>query len=162
MNILTGLQWLVNGAQPGDCLVVLFCGYGAQHPQSPGSDAHEAYIVPSDFAADLPADFFQQDPLANSSPTNASTAIVNAGTKEKGYRLVSLLELNRVVAQLPARCSLTMVLDCSYPLVPGVNPTQNLPSTFPRVERGRVDYKKLHDFVSRPRFLELPPLPMHP
>merc|ERR1712039_14133 len=53
------------------------------------------------------------------------------------------------------------VLDCSYPLVPGVNPTQNLPSTFPSVPRGRVDYRKLHDFVSRPRFLELPPLPIH-
>merc|ERR1740138_1081923 len=64
-NILSGLQWLVEGAQPGDCLVLLFCGYGAQHPQTPGSDAYEAYLVPSDFAADLPPDFFSHAGNAN-------------------------------------------------------------------------------------------------
>jgi len=30
--------------------------------------------------------------------------------------------------------------------------------SFSKVERGRVDYRKLQDFVSRPRFIELAPL----
>jgi len=59
-NILAGLQWLTADAQPGDRLLFIFCGYGAQHPRTPGSDQYEGYIVPVDFAADLPANFFEQ------------------------------------------------------------------------------------------------------
>ena len=70
----------------------------------------------------------------------------------KGYRLLPLMELNRLAAQLPAGSKLTMILDCSYPLVPNLGPANNLAPTFPKVSRGRVDYSKLHDFVSRPRF----------
>jgi len=158
-NILAGLQWLVKGAQPGDCLVLLFCGYGAQHPQAPGSDAYEAYLVPADFSADLPPGAFDRagrGPAATPEPkAHAAQDAASAG-----YRLVSLLELNRFVAQLPAKASLTMILDCSYPVVPGLSPANNQPVAFPKVQRGRVDYRKLHDFVSRPRFLELPPLPV--
>merc|ERR1719191_193697 len=121
-NILSGLQWLVEGAQPGDCLVLLFCGYGAQHPQTPGSDAYEAYLVPSDFAVDLPPDYFSAPPTGAS--TQQQDWVARCGNK--GYRLLSLLEINRVVAQLPAKACLTMIMDCSYPIVPGLNPTQNL------------------------------------
>ncbi|CAE8607980.1 unnamed protein product, partial [Polarella glacialis] len=81
-------------------------------------------------------------------------------TAGASYRLISFLELNHFIAQVPAGACLTAILDCSYPVVPGVSPQQNLPPSFKRVSRGRVDYRKLHDFVSRPRFLELPPLPV--
>lgn len=166
-NIVAGLQWLVSGAQPGDCLFFLFCGYGAQHPRSPGSAEHEAYLVPSDFAADAPEGFsaaLQQDhsaptsPISSHSPSPVTTLSAQGGGTCKGYRLVSLLEVNRLLAQLPARSCLTMVLDCSYPAALGLNPVQT--PSFPRVVRGRVDYRKVRDYVTRPRFLELPALPV--
>jgi len=148
-NITAGLQWLVRGAQPGDCLFLLFCGFGAQHPQSPGSDVQEAYLVPSDFAADVPPELLAVVPEETAPP---ATRPRSQQADSKGYRLLPLMELNRLAAQLPAGSKLTMILDCSYPLVPNLGPANNLAPTFPKVPRGRVDYGKLHDFVSRPRF----------
>lgn len=156
-NILGGLQWLTMGCQPGDSLIFFFAGYGAQHPQSPGSELHEAYLVPSDFATDLPADFF--DRSTGALPTPASEVSEPVRTTS-GYRLISMLEINRTFAQLPAGARVTIILDCSYPAIPGVGPSHHQAIAFPKVKRGRVDYRKLHDFVSRPRFLELPPLPV--
>jgi len=156
-KIIAGLQWLVRGVQPGDCLFLLFCGFGAQHPQSPGSDMQEAYLVPSDFSADVPPE------LLTAMPEDATPPAPRPRSQQadsKGYRLLPLMELNRLAAQLPAGSKLTMILDCSYPVVPNLGPANNLAPTFPKVSRGRVDYSKLHDFVSRPRFLELPPLPV--
>lgn len=167
-NILTQFQWLMEGAQPGDSLVLLFCGYGAQHPREPGSKEQEAYLVPSDFAADVPQELLG---MADASRTasrpdtpsgTSSTSFVVSGKAAvpARYRLISLLEVNRFMAQIPAGATLTTILDCAYPAVPGIGPSFNLPPTFQKISRGRVDYRKLHDFVSRPRFLELPPLPV--
>mmetsp|Transcript_92273 Transcript_92273/g.287188 ORF Transcript_92273/g.287188 Transcript_92273/m.287188 type:complete len:322 (+) Transcript_92273:1-966(+) len=144
-NIAAGLEWLVADARPGDGLLLLFCGFGAQHPSAPGAEAHEAYLVPADFAADLPGGL---PPGPEARPAC-----------ERGYRLVPLLELSHAAARLPAGSRLTVLLDCAYPLLPGLGP-EGPAASFPRVPRGRVDYRKLQDFVSRPRFLELPPLPV--
>jgi len=152
-NITAGLQWLVQGAKPGDCLFLLFSGFGAQHPQSPGSDVQEAFLVPSDFAVDVPPDLLTAMPEDAALPRPR-----NQQAEPMGYRLLPLAELTRAAAQLPTGSKLTMILDCSYPVVPNLGPANNLAPTFPKVSRGRVDYSKLHDFVSRPRFLELPPL----
>eukprot|EP00931_Biecheleriopsis_adriatica_P051336 TRINITY_DN29763_c0_g1_i1.p1 TRINITY_DN29763_c0_g1~~TRINITY_DN29763_c0_g1_i1.p1 ORF type:complete len:1315 (+),score=349.39 TRINITY_DN29763_c0_g1_i1:56-3946(+) len=171
-NILTNFQWLFEGAQPGDSLILLFCGYGTQHPKEPGSKEYEGYLVPCDFAADMPEDYLLQQqaitpsmtPSAAGTPAGSYVApplsMTMKARPEGSYRLVSLLELNRFISQVPAGASVTTILDCSYPVVPGVGPANNLPASFSKVSRGRVDYRKLHDFVSRPRFLELPPLPV--
>eukprot|EP00930_Biecheleria_cincta_P044625 TRINITY_DN3071_c0_g1_i1.p1 TRINITY_DN3071_c0_g1~~TRINITY_DN3071_c0_g1_i1.p1 ORF type:complete len:1452 (-),score=362.49 TRINITY_DN3071_c0_g1_i1:44-4399(-) len=173
-NILTQLQWLMEGAQPGDSLVLLFCGYGAQHPREPGSKEQEAYLVPSDFAADVPPEFLGMPdgsaatanrPFPAGSPSGSPSAsfVASSGkapTASARYRLISLLEVKHFMAQIPQGATLTTILDCAYPAVPGIGPSYNLPPTFQKVSRGRVDYRKLHDFVSRPRFLELPPLPV--
>lgn len=152
-NILAGVEWLLEGAHTGDCLVFAYCGFGAQHPQGPGSELQESYLVPCDFAADLPKAF-----QVSLQDTMQSPAIPES--LSKGYRLVPLLELSNLIAWLPKGVALTMVLDCAYPVVPGIGPEATSPATFPKVKRGRVDYAKLHDFVSRPRFLELPALPI--
>jgi len=170
-NIQAGLQWLVAGAQPGDNLLLVFAGYGAQHPREPGSDQHEAYLVPSDFAADLPADFFSS--AGGRSMLDGSTRTVSSGQGSgsgtgavyndaggKGYRLVPMLEVNDHISRVPPQARVTIIMDCCYSVVPGVAPQSNFPPTFARVERGRVDYAKLRDFISRPRFLELPVLPL--
>lgn len=171
-NILTQLQWLMEGAQPGDSLVLLFCGYGAQHPREHGSREQEAYLVPCDFAADVPPELLGMPdgsatasrPSPADTPLGSPTASFVASGKAPAagarYRLISLLEVNRFMAQIPPGATLTTILDCAYPVVPGIGPSYNLPPTFQKVSRGRVDYRKLHDFVSRPRFLELPPLPV--
>jgi len=148
-NIQAGLNWLFADAQPGDNLLFIFCGYGAQQPRMPGSDQHEGYLVPVDFAADLPVDFF--DNSAN------HTA---AGSFGAGYRLVPMLELSEHISRLPEGCQMTVMMDCCYSVLPGISPSSSSTATFSKVNRGKVDYKKLRDFISRPRFLELPPLPV--
>jgi len=151
-NIQAGLQWLVGGAQPGDTLLFIFCGYGAQHPSEPQCDEHEGYLVPVDFAEDLPADFF--DSATNrSQPTSPSTSC-------KGYRLIPMLEVSGYISQLPPMCRMSVMLDCCYSAMPGAGINTFAPATFPKVKRGNVDYQKLRDFISRPRFLELPVLPV--
>jgi len=52
------------------------------------------------------------------------------------------------------------MMDCCYASIPGINPSSGSPWTFAKVNRGQVDYSKLRDFISRPRFLELPILPV--
>jgi len=153
-NIVFGINWLLADAQVGDCLVLAFCGFGAQHPESPGSDAHESHLVPCDFAADLPDEFRQSLQDARNPP-------VAPEGLSSGYRLLPLDEVYRMMARLPAGVAVTMVLDCAYAIVPRISPA-DVVNTFPKVMRGRVDYAKLQDFVSRPRFLELPPLPISP
>merc|ERR1712242_241262 len=54
----------------------------------------------------------------------------------------------------------SIVLDCCYSCIPSVSPTSNFSGNFPKVSWGQVDYKRLRDFISRPRFLELPILPV--
>merc|ERR1719491_2152446 len=95
-NILAGLQWLTQGAQPGDNLLFIFCGYGAQHPRTPGSDQYEGYLVPVDFAAELPPDFFENQP--NADQTQEGVAPLNTGA---GYRLIPLVELSDNIHRLP-------------------------------------------------------------
>eukprot|EP00434_Breviolum_minutum_P045142 symbB.v1.2.040409.t1/scaffold7209.1/size12641/2 len=53
------LGWLISTAQPGDHLLLAFSGYGCQHPRSAGSEKCESYLVPSDFADELPKGFFK-------------------------------------------------------------------------------------------------------
>lgn len=188
-NIIAGLKWLVEGAQPGDTLFFYFSGYGAQHPQSPkgSADQCEAYLVPTDFGADVPRDFFQADgttrgastagsgglqkstswlgSLTNrvfrsSSTGQPSSAGGTGGYVVGGYRLIPLTELNVLACQLPPGCRLTVVIDACYPIIPNISQVSNQSASFKKVERGRVDYTKLRDFISRPRFLELPVLPV--
>jgi hypothetical protein len=158
-NILAGLQWLIAGARPGDNLLFVFSGYGAQHPRTPSrtDTSCEGYLVASDFAEDLPTDFFAKPPPEVPLRLAANGEVEEVGP---GYRLVSLLELNDHVVRLPPGCRLTIVLDCCYSVCPSISPASNFAPTFPKVERGRVDYGKLRDFISRPRFLELPVLPV--
>merc|ERR1719446_1984662 len=51
-------------------------------------------------------------------------------------------------------------MDCCYASIPGISSSSGTPWTFSKVNRGQVDYSKLRDFISRPRFLELPVLPV--
>lgn len=166
-NIMQGLQWLVEGAQPGDILTFVFSGYGAQHPRAPGAAECEAYLVPRDFAADCPADHFAKAEDTGRSASSAQSWLGNISGRLLGersaaasYRLISMAELQELSCRLPAGCRLTLVLDCCYASLPSISPSAITSSTFRKVDRGHVDYGKLRDFLSRPRFLELPVLPV--
>jgi len=179
-NILASLEWLVADAHPGDQLLLVFCGHGAQHPRSPGSEKCESYLVPSDFAEDLPSGFFEalrsssQAPMAMDTTAPyaggtlppeelqryAAAAQKALGGSRSGYRLVSMLEVHDFISRLPKRCCVTVMFDACYAILPGAGPESNSPATFRKVDRGLVEYQKLRDFMSRPRFLELPPLPV--
>eukprot|EP00811_Abedinium_folium_P009737 NODE_1899_length_2341_cov_7.087624.p1 GENE.NODE_1899_length_2341_cov_7.087624~~NODE_1899_length_2341_cov_7.087624.p1 ORF type:complete len:729 (+),score=192.80 NODE_1899_length_2341_cov_7.087624:44-2188(+) len=156
-NIIEGLEWLCDGAKSGDSLLFAFCGYGTQQPRTPDSDQYEAYLVPTDFAADLPSGLLMS---SLESPPPEVNAWALHDSRAKGYRLISLLEINNCLCRLPAGCRATVLFDCCYPVIPSVSPMQNWSSTFSRVDRGQVDYIKLRNFLSRPRFLELPPMPV--
>lgn len=172
-NIMAGLEWLVSTAQPGDHLLLVFSGYGCQHPRSPGSEKCESYLVPSDFADELPKGFFKIMEAAGARVDNTalggtlsadelrrqSEMATSALRGAKGsYRLVSMLEVHDFISRLPKRCRVTVVMDACYAILPGVGPDS--PATFRKVDRGYVEYRKLENFISRPRFLELPPLPV--
>lgn len=167
-NILAGLMWLIDGAQPGDNLTFFFAGYGAQHPRSANDTEYESYLVPSDFAVDLPKDVFVSSDVAAAAadPRQSRSSLLGrffgngGGIAAAGYRLISVAELQDVACRLPAGCRLTLLLDCCYAAVPLIGPVGGPAPSFPKVERGRVDYSKLQDFLSRPRFLDLPVLPV--
>lgn len=147
-NIQLGLQWLVNEAMPGDSVLLIFSGYGAQHPTAPGSAHHEGYVVPLDFAADLPTSFFEKGGDDLVAETSSS------------YRLLPLAEITYYMAKLPALCKASIMMDCCYGYLPSVGLPHGGIATFNKVCRGQVDYSALRDFISRPRFLELPVLPV--
>lgn len=169
-NILAGIQWLTNGARPGDSLLFVFCGYGTQHPRPESPDQYEAYIVPSDFAADVSPNFLQpmqRSTGQGSTPTRRdslnATARPNFGAlsapvKDEAYRLISLMDIQDSVAKLPSGVKVTLLFDCCYSIVPNLHPAQNFVATFPKIERGPDESAKLRDSLSRPRFLQLPVL----
>ncbi|CAK9053455.1 unnamed protein product, partial [Durusdinium trenchii] len=174
-NIMAALGWLVSSARPGDHLLLAFSGYGCQHPRSPGSEKCESYLVPSDFADDLPEKFFQTyEASVPSASARADTQglggtvtaeelrrqceVARVAAAGGRYRLISMLEVHDFISRLPKRCCVTVVMDACYAILPGVG--ADSPATFRKVDRGVVEYSKLWNFISRPRFLELPPLPV--
>ena len=175
-NIMASLGWLISTAQPGDHLLLAFSGYGCQHPRSAGSEKCESYLVPSDFADELPKGFFKaMEAVAGEAAKLDNTALggtlsadelrkqsemakMALGGAKGSYRLVSMLEVHDFISRLPKRCRITVIMDACYAILPGVGPDS--PATFRKVDRGYVEYQKLQNFISRPRFLELPPLPV--
>eukprot|EP00928_Gymnodinium_smaydae_P038758 TRINITY_DN26652_c0_g1_i1.p1 TRINITY_DN26652_c0_g1~~TRINITY_DN26652_c0_g1_i1.p1 ORF type:complete len:998 (+),score=227.25 TRINITY_DN26652_c0_g1_i1:69-3062(+) len=165
-NIQAALRWLAESARSGDSIVIAFSGYASQLPRASASngsglgddaqsDPQEAYLVPCDFAADLPTDF----ELSTAAAAPGISPAQAEGREEYSYRLVPIGDLARLRDRLPAGVTLTIILDCAYCGVPGADLQPEVARSFPRVRRGRVDYSKMRDFVTRPRFLELPPLP---
>eukprot|EP00929_Paragymnodinium_shiwhaense_P118342 TRINITY_DN90272_c0_g1_i1.p1 TRINITY_DN90272_c0_g1~~TRINITY_DN90272_c0_g1_i1.p1 ORF type:complete len:1981 (+),score=613.44 TRINITY_DN90272_c0_g1_i1:152-5944(+) len=195
-NILQGLQWLINDARPGDNLLFAFSGYTTTQPtakldshlrllhsQAIGveDDRLFSFLVPADFADDLPPGFplqrgahgspvvdnlsrsvssaVQRTPSAtprypsrapSPAPSNASSAVyggavyrgrprsVSPGPRvvrytsgpaqpqaryvERGpaYRLVAVAEIRNMLMKVPRGCKVTILLDSSAALVPGV------------------------------------------
>jgi len=158
-NIRDGLQWLVGYAQPGDNVLLFFCGYGTQQPQAQLDGLHESYLVPLDFAADLPSNFPWKREI------DASTAAqLPRGCR---YRLISLTEISNALMRLPRGCRATVVLDCCHSSVPNIAVANPAPQAFPRVMMESVDFvvssTSVHGKLApRPRVLELPPLPTPP
>lgn len=82
--ILSGLRWLVEGAQPGDCFFFHFSGHGAQQedPNYAEEDGYDETICPCDF--------------------NSAGMIVDD----------EIFDL--IVAPLPSGAKLTAVMDCCH------------------------------------------------
>ncbi|OLP86946.1 hypothetical protein AK812_SmicGene31899 [Symbiodinium microadriaticum] len=55
-NIIAELQWLTGNAKQGDNVLLYFSGYGAQQPDAEVDGLYQGYLVPADFADDLPED----------------------------------------------------------------------------------------------------------
>jgi hypothetical protein len=83
-NILLGLQWLVQGASPGDCLFFHFSGHGAQQPDYAGveRDGLNDTILPLDY--------------------------------EYAGHISDDMIWDTIVHPLPNGCRLTVVMDCCY------------------------------------------------
>jgi len=149
------MRWLASEAQPGDDLVFAFSGYGAQHPQLPGSNHHEAYLVPCDFADDLPSNF-----VSGTQQKRAGSFSLSKADAGPGYRFISIIEINSWLCQLPTGCRITLIFDTCYTASLDMSGSFPLAFTFPQVNVGQIDYRKLRDYVSRPRFLDVPVLPV--
>lgn len=151
-NILAGLQWLTSDTSLVDNLLIYFAGYGTQQPQANHDSAFEAYLVPSDFAKDLPSDFFAR--------RGESASHVPPG---RGcYRLVALAELTRALLPLPPACRVTVILDCCHSVVPGLDAANPVPQVFPHVPMEAVDGILPQAVAPRMRLLDLPHLPSAP
>jgi len=150
-NILDALKWLIADTQNVDNLLLYLGGYGAQQPVANAPGSFEAHFVPCDFAKDLPENFFQQRPGAQqpAAPSQAGT----------GYRLVPMVEITRILAGLPRRCKVTVLLDCCHSVLPGLDPTRPNQLTFPRTLGLLADTPQQRAAASRARLLDLPPLP---
>lgn len=152
-NILDGIQWLTSNVSPGDNLFFYFSGYGTQQPQAEGGgmgEMHEAFLVPSDFADELPASFFQYP----------GRPLPRLGQNSPTYRLVPLVELSNALLRLPPMCKVTTVFDCCHSVVPNISAKNPAPPAFRRVAVESTDHVPRSTGVlgSQPRYLELPPL----
>lgn len=158
VNILEGLCWLTAGALPGDVLLLFFAGYGTQQPRSPGDNHYEAHLVPCDFAADIPPGVMSRFQARQEKGVTTEFTALEMEQCSAGYRLLPLIELRSYFMYLPKACRATLLIDSCYGLVSGISTASNFPSSFPKVERGNLNYSKVRDFIIRPRFLELPAL----
>lgn len=140
-NILAGLGWLVKDASPGDRLLLFFSGYGVQVPatgatrctSNPHVGMYHSCLLPTDFAADLPRDFFS---ACQNGCQGVAEPKMNGGTA--GYRLVSMADVTAALSKLPENCNVTVILDSCYGLIPGLTTldqkTEAEPPIAPRVE----------------------------
>eukprot|EP00929_Paragymnodinium_shiwhaense_P080006 TRINITY_DN41704_c1_g1_i4.p1 TRINITY_DN41704_c1_g1~~TRINITY_DN41704_c1_g1_i4.p1 ORF type:complete len:1322 (-),score=252.27 TRINITY_DN41704_c1_g1_i4:208-4071(-) len=148
-NILSHLDWLVEGAQAGDNLLFAFSGYGLQKPLTPDAEAAcEACLVPVDVA--------QHVPLSEDGHS------IEGGALKPGaqYNLVSLDMISQRLSRLPRGVHVTLVMDCAHAGIPGLRGSPQ--AVFRAVTRSRVNYSKMRHWVTRPRFLVLPTLPVVP
>lgn len=103
-NIMDGLNWLFSKASPADNLFLYWSGYGSRqklrHPDGTWTWAN--HIVPSDFADNLPAGYFQ-------SPDAAATV-----TPQHSYRLIALAEIRKAIVKLPKGCKVTLIFDSCH------------------------------------------------
>eukprot|EP00927_Polykrikos_kofoidii_P029966 TRINITY_DN25841_c0_g1_i1.p1 TRINITY_DN25841_c0_g1~~TRINITY_DN25841_c0_g1_i1.p1 ORF type:complete len:1924 (-),score=383.78 TRINITY_DN25841_c0_g1_i1:85-5856(-) len=58
-NIADGIRWLVSGVQPGDSVLFYFSGYSTKQVVSGRNGHQEVFLVPQDFAEDLPPQFLE-------------------------------------------------------------------------------------------------------
>lgn len=92
-NIMRGIDWLVEGAQPGDALFLHFSGHGAEFKDDEAADGGEEDGLFEE--ALLPADFKNKD--------------------HGGYRIIRDDEIVRqLVVRLPPGVRLTIVCDCCH------------------------------------------------
>lgn len=80
-NILTSLDWLVDGAGPGDSLFFYFSGYGSQYSRPRNYGVYESFLLPCDFADQLPKGFMA-DPEWSMKPERH----YNYSDSEAGYK----------------------------------------------------------------------------
>merc|ERR1712048_71650 len=114
--------------------------------------------VPCDFAADIPPNVMSRFQARQEKGVTTEFTPLEMEQCSAGYRLLPLVELRSYFMYLPKACRATLLIDSCYGLVPGISSASNFPSSFPKVERGNLNYSKVRDFIIRPRFLELPAL----
>lgn len=172
-NIVAGLRWLTQNAGPGDNLLFFFCGYGTQQPLMQADGLYQAHLLPCDFAHDLPRGFFSSGPPVGGSGANGDAAqaahfaarAAQAAQAGCTYRLVPLAEISITLANLPAGCKMTVVLDCCHSVIPKVSATNPSPTAFPKAtpDVNPFDFIRPREAGVRssmlPRYIELPPLP---
>jgi len=100
-NILAGLRWLVEGAQPGDCFFFHYSGHGAQQkdPTFSEEDGYDETICPEDFqSAGMIVDDEIYDAIVAPLPSGAKlTAIMDCCHSGTGLDLPFTWEYNRWV-----------------------------------------------------------------
>ena len=164
-NIVNGVSWLINNARAGDNLVFYFAGYGTQFAKSQNNPTagHEGFLLPADFASNLPKGF-EADPEWTMSPekTHDFTDLTY------GYSLLSVSELTeRFTVGVPHGCRVTCIFDAACAYLPNVakagSPTSgnHFPTCFTRFPDPKLPiHTDPNKDAVRLRYLPLPPFPI--
>jgi len=162
------LQWLTNNAKQGDNVLLYFSGYGAQQPDSEADGLYQGYLVPADFADDLPEDIASEVERCCKTGSQLSPEMAQRASDAGGYRLVPMSLITSALHTLSSSCKATVIFDCCQSSVlPLLRPSDHVgqgvapgpgPPRFKKLKPPSEQVAPPMPDMSRQRLLGLPAL----
>ncbi|CAE7944032.1 casB [Symbiodinium sp. KB8] len=167
-NIIAELQWLTGNAKQGDNVLLYFSGYGAQQPDAEVDGLYQGYLVPADFADDLPEDITSEVERCCKTGSELSPEMAQRAADAGGYRLVPMSLLTSALHSLSSSCKATVIFDCCQSSVlPLLRPSDHVgqgvapgpgPPRFKKLKPPSEQVASPISDMSRQRLLGLPAL----
>lgn len=167
-NIIAELQWLTGNAKQGDNVLLYFSGYGAQQPDAEVDGLYQGYLVPADFADDLPEDITSEVERCCKTGSELSPEMAQRAADAGGYRLVPMSLITSALHALSSSCKATVIFDCCQSSVlPLLRPSDHVgqgvapgpgPPRFKKLKPPSEQVASPISDMSRQRLLGLPAL----
>ncbi|CAE7407419.1 MCA1, partial [Symbiodinium sp. CCMP2456] len=167
-NIIAELQWLTSNAKQGDNVLLYFSGYGTQQPDAEVDGLYQGYLVPADFADDLPEDIAGEVERCCKTGSQLSPEMAQRAADAGGYRLVPMSLITSALHTLSSSCKATVIFDCCQSSVlPLLRPSDHVgqgvapgpgPPRFKKLKPPSEQVAPPTSDMSRQRLLGLPAL----